>query len=229
VDEPETARLYRWPESARFGRVVPKTKFYEHGKVTSSLRERFVAEIHRITWAYKLADESIRLPGSRSLPEIQVFEIEAKGDDVSEHVLGAIDKAVKTPIIFEVYRHSGESGAVRMVAGQRSAGSIPPKSGAYFTTAWHPAACDRIPLPLAITLTNLYVELLAPLLPVDPRAGEDPGALANRVDAARKLERDIAAIEQRLRVEPQFNRKVELRRTLGTAQASLAQLTSPNT
>jgi Domain of unknown function (DUF4391) len=208
---------------------VPKTKFYEHGQVTSSLRERFVAEVHRITWAYKLAEETVRLLGSTSIPEIQVFEVEAKGGNVSDHVLGAIDKAVKTPIIFEVYRHGGELDVVRMVARQKSAGSLSPKAGAYFTTAWYSAACERIPLPPAINLTNLYVELLAPLLPLRPKVGEEPGALAIRVDAARKLAHEIAALERKLRTEPQLNRKLELRRMLTTTQVSLAQLTNPTT
>jgi hypothetical protein len=37
--------------------------------------------------------------------------------------------------------------------------------------------------------------------------------MAARLESARKLEREVAA-SQELRTEPQFNRKVELRRTL---------------
>ena len=63
--------------------------------------------MRRITWAYKLAESTINLPGSGEVPEIQVFEIEAKDDDVAEGVLAAIDKAVRTPIIFEISRGEG--------------------------------------------------------------------------------------------------------------------------
>ena len=31
--------LYRWPEAAKFGRRVPKEKFYEHGTVSTAVRE----------------------------------------------------------------------------------------------------------------------------------------------------------------------------------------------
>lgn len=212
-------RLYRWPESARFGRAVPKTKFYEHGKVNTALRERFVAEVQRITWAYKLAENTINLPGSTAVPEIQVFEIEAKDNDVSEVVLAAIDKAVTTPIIFELLRE----GEIRLAAAHKTSA----KPGAYFTTPWVPAQSDRAPLPTAISMTTLYVALLTPLAPVVAQAGEDVAAIAKRVEAARKLEREIATLERRLRNEPQLNRKVELRRTLKTKQATLAGLTSP--
>jgi hypothetical protein len=211
-------RLYRWPDSARYGKAVPKTKFYEHGKVNTALRERFVAEVQRITWAFKLAETTIKLSGSAAVPEIQVFEIEAKGDDVSELVLAAIDKAVKTPIIFELSR----TGEVRLAAANKATA----RPGAYFTTQWLPAACDRAPLPPAINIPSLYSALLTPLVPVAAQAGEDVSVIAERVEAARKLEREIASLERQLRNEPQLNRKLELRRFLMTKQATLAGLTS---
>lgn len=211
--------LYDWPESAHFGRAVPKVKLYEHGKVTSAVRERFVVEVRRITWAYKLAESTINLPASETVPEVQVFEIEAKGDDVSDAVLAVIDMAVKTPIIFEVSRGS----EVRVTAAHK----VSAKPGSYFTTSWLPVANDRAPLPTAINLPSLYSALLAPLLPVAAQAGEDVAATAERVESARKLEREIVALERKLRNEPQLNRKVELRRTLKAKHATLADLASP--
>lgn len=215
---PPGPRLYRWPDSARYGKAIPKSKFYEHGKLQAALRERFVVEVQRITWAYKLAENTINLPASTAVPEIQVFEIESKGSDVSDEVLTAIDKAVKTPILFELAR----GGEVRLAAAHKATA----RPGAYFTTPWRPAESDRAPLPTAINLPTLYAALLTPLVPVAALAGEDVGAMAERVEAARKLEREIAALERKLRNEPQLNRKVELRRTLKTKQAALLGLTS---
>ena len=60
--------LYRWPEAAKFGRRVPKEKFYEHGTVTTAVREKFITEVQRITWAYKLAESTINLPASPAAP-----------------------------------------------------------------------------------------------------------------------------------------------------------------
>ena len=182
------------------------------------IRERVVAEVQRITWAYTLAENTINLPGSAAVPEIQVFEIEAKGEDVSDLVLVTIDKAVKTPVIFELSR----AGEVRLAAAHKATA----RPGAYFTTPWLPAETDRAPLPTAINIPSLYAALLTPLVPVAAQAGEDLGAIAERVEVARKLEREIAALERKLRNEPQLNRKVELRRALMTKQAALAGLTS---
>ncbi len=222
-----TGLLFRWPQAAKFGRVVPKTKFYEHAAIPVTVRERFVSEVQRIIWAYKLAETTINLPGATAAPEIQVFQIDAKGDDVSEPVLTAIDKAVKTPIIFEVTRGEGSERRTRMTATHKLLSSGAPKLGAYYTTEWHSDDAERRPLPTAINLGALYTTLLESLTPLAARPGEEISDVAARLDIVRKLEREVATLERKIRTEPQLNRKVELRRALKTKQVTLADLTSP--
>lgn len=216
--------LYRWPQNAAFGRTVPKTKFYEHGSVPTALRERFVDEVQRVVWAYKLAEGTIRLKSSEQVPEIQVFTVEAKGANVGDEVLASIDRAVHFPVIFEVFCAAEHSSNVRMTAAYKQLGGAAPKVGAYFTTAWVPTDAPRSPLPAATDLIALYEALLASLLPVTKRPGESVSEATDRMGRTRKLEREIAILERKLRTEPQFNRKVELQRTLKERQAALAEL-----
>lgn len=218
-----TDLLYRWPIAANFGIRVPKEKFYANGHVTNAVREKFVTEVQRITWAYKLAEVTINLPGSSAVPEVQVFQIDAKMDDVSEPVLTAIDKAIPFPAVFEVTRNDGALRYVRMVAAHKQLGVGVPKLSAYYSTEWQPLDAERQPLPTAITLSALYTALLGPLLPVTARPGEGMSEVAGRLQTVRKLEREIGALEHKLLTESQLNRKVELRRTLKTKQSELAQ------
>lgn len=218
-----TDLLYRWPKAARFGRSVPKTKFYERGTLTTAVREKFVAQVRRIMWAFKLAESTTNLSGSTAVPEIQVFQIDAKGDDVAESVLAAIDKAVKTPIIFEVIHGDERGRQVRMTAAYKRVGIGTPKLSAYYTTGWQPEDAERRPLPTAITLPVLYMTLLEPLTPVSARPGEEVSDVAARLEAVGKLERDVASLERKLRTEPQLNRRVEIRRALRTKQSELEQ------
>lgn len=213
--------LYRWPAAAKFGRVVPKTKFYERATIVATLREKFVSEVQRITWAYKLADETIHLRGDDSVPEIQVFFVEVKGDDISSDVLAAIDRVVPFPIIFEISR---ASGSTRMVASHKLLDGATPRLSAYFTTGWHASDAPRAPLPPALDLPGLYGGLLTPILPIASRPGEELSVATGRMDRAAKLQREIAALEKKLRNEPQFNRKVELKRQLRASAAELALL-----
>lgn len=215
--------LYRWPMPAKLGSRVSKEKFYERGTVTSAIKESFVAEVQQITWAYKLAEATINLPGDPAVPEVQVFQVDAKNNDVHEPALTAIDKAIPFPIIFEITRGDGENRSVRMVAAHKQLGAGAPKISAYYSTGWQPTDTERQPLPTAITLATLYAALLDPLTPVSSRPGEAVSGLAARLQAAEKLEREIAALERKLRTEPQFNRKIELRRSLKTKQLELEQ------
>ncbi|MBG0741306.1 DUF4391 domain-containing protein [Paeniglutamicibacter antarcticus] len=215
--------LYKWPVAAKFGSRVPKEKFYEHGNVSTAVREKFVSEVQRITWAYKLAESTINLPGSTSVPEIQVFLIDTKVGDVADQVLAAIDKAIQYPIIFEITRATAGEAQIRMAAAHKQLGLGAPKISAYYSTSWLPADVERQTLPTAISLPTLYAAILDPLTPVKARPGEEMSEVADRLATVRKLEREITTLERKLRTEPQLNRKIELRRSLKTRQQEREQ------
>jgi uncharacterized protein DUF4391 len=222
------ATLYAWPYAARFGRAVPKTKIYEHARVSTRLREQFVSDVRRITWAYKLADETIHLRGTDAVPEIQVFAVSLKGRDLSDEVLAAIDKSIPFPIVFELSRGDPAS-VLRMVAAYKRLGSAGPRPGPYFTTSWLAADAPRRPLPHALDLLGLYAGLLGPLMPDTPRPGEPLSAATERIEQRRKIEREVAVLEKRMRVEPQLNRKIDLRRQLRDRTATLTDTETPST
>lgn len=219
------AVLYQWPATAKFGRVVPKSKFYEHGAVTAAVRKKFVDDVQRITWAYKLAENTVHLCGDTAVPEIQIFAIEAKNDDVSDDVLTAIDKAVRFPIILEITITDTSQERVRMVAAHKRLDGTNPRLSTYVSTDWLPADAPRKPLPAALDLPSLYSGLLTPMLPVAARPGEPLSEAVARVDQARKLRREIASLERQVQAEPQFNRRVELHRRVRDRETTLASLT----
>lgn len=220
---PVTDLLYQWPSAARFGRRVPKEKFYEHARVNTALREKFISEVDRVFWAYDLAQATINLAGTEEVPDVAVFQIDAKDADISEQVLSAIDKSIPRPIIFEVNRDVAGARETRMVAAHKQLGAGVPKISQYFSTGWQPADTERQSLPTAITLPVLYAALLEPLADVEVRPSEGMSEVADRLTAVGKLKREIKTLERKLRTEKQFNRKVELRRTLMTKQAQLEQ------
>ena len=52
--------------------------------------------------------------------------------------------------------------------------------------------------------------------------------VAARLEAVRKLEREVAALERKLRTEPQLNRKVELRRALKNEASDARRTDEPD-
>jgi len=139
-----------------------------------------------------------------------VFVIHARGDDVPDQALATIDAAIPQPIMFEINRGAD----TRMVATTKSPGSGVPKVGRYYSTGWVPANTERTPLPTAITLDAMCTAILERLLPVAARPGESLSQVTDRLDGARRLQREVAALEPKVQTERQFNRKVELRREL---------------
>lgn len=219
--------LYDWPAAAAFGRPVPKTKFYDNLKVSAALKKAFVSEVAEITWAYKLAPRTVNMPATSAVAEIQVFSVASKGGGVSDTVLAAIDKAVMSPILFEIVGAGEFADQLRMAATYKPA--LGATKSAYLTTAWLPVASRRMPLPVALDLGRLYEALLAPLLPLPAATGESMSEALVRADQVRRLERDLGTLERQLRNEPQFNRKVDLRRLVLELKSQLDTLTSAPT
>jgi hypothetical protein len=215
--------LFDWPAGARFGSRVPKERFYERSASNAVLRRIFVAEVQRISWMYKLAEETINLPATLEVPEIEVLWLDVKAHDVDNSVLAAIDKAIPNPIIFEVHRDGADGRTVRMAAAPKTALRGSPQRSDYFSTGWVRADTPRAPMPTAFTIPALYSSLIAPLAESTARPGEPVSEITARLSTVRRFEREISALERRLRSEPQLNRKLDLRRDLIAKQAELEQ------
>ena len=53
--------FFEYPKSAAFGRVLPKTKIYDHARATARLKQLFVDQVEQVIWRFKLAPETINL------------------------------------------------------------------------------------------------------------------------------------------------------------------------
>ncbi len=112
---------------------------------------------------------------------------------------------------------------MRTVAAHKQLGAGAPKLSAYYSTGWRPGDAERQSLPTAITPPALYAAPPQPLTPITARPGEEMSDVADRLATVRRLEREVASLERKLRTEPRLNRKVEPRRTLKTKQHELEQ------
>tara|TARA_R110000822_G_scaffold56144_15_gene142102 strand:- start:37104 stop:37781 length:678 start_codon:yes stop_codon:yes gene_type:complete len=217
--------LFNYPAKAAFGRVIPKSRIYDHARLTKSSRERFVSQVDRITWAYKLAPETINLPEAPGVAEIQVIQIEQRHEALDTSVLAAIDKAIPTPLVFQLRHQQRE----RMVAAfKRPSESDKAKwvVGEHFIGPWQPVDAPRQPLPIALNLGALYEQLLRHLIPHPARPGEPLAALLQRVEAIRQQQREQQQLEAQLQREKQFNRKVALHAQLRELTQRIEALTA---
>ena len=204
-------KFFVYPEAAKFGRVVPKSKIYEHGRPDAAKKELFVRQVEQIVWQYKLAPETIHIKGTPSVPEIQIFSIRLKDGELSTEVLRCIDQAIPFPIIFELrfegrvksiaaYKRPSETDANKRVISE------------YFDGDWVEEETTKHKkkekLPLTMDLGQLYDRILEGMIPFSKRPEESMPTLANRVERIRLKQRELERCEARLRKEKQFNRKI---------------------
>ncbi len=221
-----TTTLFDYPKGAAFGRVLPKNKIYEHAAPSAKLKELFVQQVEQITWQQKLAPETINLPATRAVPEIQIFRITLKTGELDPAVLGCIDHAIPFPLYFELQygdRIKATAAFKRPSDGDQSKWVV----SSYFDGPWLPATTPRLPLPLVLDLEQLYTRLLTALAPFPPRPNEPMTAFVARVEEIRSRERELAQAEARLRKEKQFNRKVAINAEVRTLKQALVTLTDP--
>ncbi|TWG63141.1 DUF4391 domain-containing protein [Aminobacter sp. J44] len=235
--------LYDWPRAAAFGRVIPKTKIYEHAGTNTGLKELFVREVDQIVWSHKLAPETVNLTATKQVAEIQVFRITARTATLDRDVLRAIDKAIPFPLIFEL----AHGGRVRLAAAYKrpsEADSARWVVGDHFHGDWLPEDSPRTPLPVALNMGALYERLLAgqtarlipgmgeaPQTPFAPAEAERPVSLEERIAQAEAIQhqvREVERIKARLAREKQFNKRVAINAELRAAKEKLERLTAGN-
>ncbi|MEK1939904.1 MAG: DUF4391 domain-containing protein [Pseudomonas sp.] len=217
--------LFSFPAQARVARVVPKNKIYEHGPVSSALRDKFVRQVEQITWAYKLAPETINLPARGGVAEVQVFDISQKTAELDEDVLRAIDRAIPLPIIFQLH-HEQRTRMVAAFKRRSEADASKWVIDGYLAGNWLPADSLRQHLPVALDLQGLYEQLLRSLLPNSARPGESLLEQLQRLYRLRGLHSEHAKLDARLHKEKQFNRKVALNAQLREIQNEIADLSA---
>ena len=218
--------LFAWPRKAAFDRVVPKRKIYERGTVGSALKERFVQQVEQITWAYKLAPETVNLPATKTVTEIQVFRIALKGTELDRGVLKAIDRAIPFPLIFELMQGTRIKVAAAYKQTSRSqkgeADSSRWRIGNYFETDWQPEHTTRQPLPVALDMGSLYEQLLSPLVQDGITRVKEQSSVAEAREPTAASYSGTTTIEQAGRVT--LEQRIELAEAIAAQQKEVQRI-----
>ncbi|MGP5216325.1 DUF4391 domain-containing protein [Psychrobacter celer] len=155
--------LYQYPTSAIVDRPIPKKKLYEQGAANSKLKQKFIDEVEKITWAYKLSAGTLNIQTDTLFQEVQIFRIVARTADIDTKIIKYIDKLIPTPVIFEVIYND----KVQVVAAYKRVSQADKSKivlNKYYSSAWL-ADDQREPLPFVLNLSDLYTHLIEQLLP----------------------------------------------------------------
>ena len=204
-----TSALFAYPPGTTLGRILPKNKIYQHGNPGKTIKTHFIDQVEHIIWQHKLSPETIRIPATHAVPEIQVFTIILKSEALSTDVLRCIDHAIPFPILFELsYRDKVKlTAAYKYPDKSHTVGRI---IGDYLSGNWISTDAPRKPLPIALDLETLYENILRSMMAYPARPAESMVQHIERIAAIRMKQQKQERCKIRLRNEKQFNRKISI-------------------
>jgi len=223
-DWPDSAdTLFRFPDSAKVDLILNKERFYAGKQNNRKLKSLFTDQVTRVRWAFKLSPDTINTPAISEVPEIEVIQVYATGNELDHAILAAIDRAIPNPTIHEIHA----TGRVRHSAAYKRTSESDHKAWVtshYVASAWQSADADRKPLPVSLNLGILYASLLRTMIDIPPRQGESLRDHIDRHGQILALRRETSRLTQKIDAEKQLNRRVELNSQLRSINQRIHQL-----
>ena len=210
------------PRSTVFNRKIPKQKFYDNLPVTPELKRIFIEQISAIYWRNKIDPSTVNIAAGQAVTEIEVIEIHLNQPSLDKRVLHLIDKEIPYHILFLlIYQERAQAWI--SYKEQSHTGKF--KLNAYYHTQWQPM--DKLSLILeGLNMDAVYENFVRQI--AGERLQNQTGDLREAVERderRQKLQREIAALENKIRREKQFNIQVALNSELRGLRKELEGLT----
>lgn len=214
------------PKSTEFNRRIPKQKFYENISVSPMLKRVFIDQIKVIYWRNKVAATTMNLAAGDTVTELEVFEIKLNGQQLDESVLRQIDKEIPYHILF-LLEYDGKYQAWTAYKEAAASGSNAFKVGTYYHTDW----LSETELPLKVeglsidkVYENFVRQIAGDALRSEEGKTESLKESVERDNRRQELEKQIAALQTKVRKEKQLNKQVQLNAELKKLKKELEVL-----
>lgn len=197
------------PKSTEFNKRIPKQKFYENIAVTPAMKKAFVEQIRIIYWRNKIAATTLNLAAGEQVTEIEVFEVRLSAPKLDESVLRQIDREIPYHTLF-LLEYEGRYQAL-IGYKEVAAGKTAFKVHRYYSTDWLDE--DDLPVHLeGLTLDAVYENFVRQIAG-NVLVEENGTTLKESIEQQKQreqLEKQIAALEAKIRKEKQPRKKFEM-------------------
>lgn len=212
------------PKSTEFDRRIPKQKFYENLTVTPALKRVFVEQIKTIYWRNKIAPATVNLAEGKVVTEVEFFEIRLTEPLLDESILRQIDKEVPYHIVF-LLEYQGKYQAWTAYKEAEGSGNNAFKVGVYYHTEWLEE--NQLPIKIdGLDIDKVYENFVRQIAG-DKLQSDGNESLQESVERdlrRRELEKQISALEQKIRREKQFNKQVAFNEELKKIKKELEEI-----
>lgn len=199
-----------FPVSTEFNKRIPKQKFYDNLDVSPTLRRVFVDQIRLVYWRNKLAASTLNIAAGEVVSEVEVFEVRLNEPLLDEAVLKQIDKEIPYHLLF-ILTCDGKAQAWIGYKEAAASGSNAFKVSRYYHTDW--MAEEELKLHIdGLNMDAVYESLVRQIAgdKLLSESGESLKESVQRDEKKKQLEKQIAALESKMRKEKQLNRRMEM-------------------
>ncbi|WP_148789173.1 DUF4391 domain-containing protein [Campylobacter concisus] len=213
------------PKSTEFNKKIPKQKFYENLEISPALKKIFIEQVDKILWSYKIASSSTNLVDGSLVKEIEVFEVFLKSPNLDDELLRHIDRAVPYHIVF-ILEYQGRYKACISYKEAATSGNRAFKVNSYYYTDW----LDNQNLPLKLEGLNLdaayenFVRQIAGKTLQKVASDESLKDSVARSEQKELLQKQILALESKIRKEKQLNKQIQINNELKKLKRDLEEL-----
>lgn len=198
--------MFNLPKSCYVNKFIPKKVFYEKVGVSSNVKEEFINLVDRITWLYKLSEETLGLTKTDEIEEIQIFQIDVKEKKIPLSVIKTITKGVQYKILFVIKYQDEYCYSIKVED--------------IYNSEWN----DSIEFNFnAINLRTVYENIVKKIIKEETNEKSFSKIIEDN-DYKKELENKINKLHQKIKSEKQFNRKVELNTELNILLKELEEI-----
>lgn len=221
----ELSMAIELPKSTEFNKKIPKQKFYENLEISPALKKIFIEQVDKILWSYKIASSTANLADGNLVKEIEVFEVFLKSPNLDGELLRHIDRAVPYHIVF-ILEYQGRYKACISYKEAATSGNRAFKVNSYYYTDW----LDKQNLPLKLEGLNLdaayenFVRQIAGKTLQKMVSDESLKDSVARSEQKKLLQRQILALESKIRKEKQLNKQIQINNELKKLKRDLEEL-----
>lgn len=180
------------PDRCKVNKFIPKKIFYEKIGVSTSIKDDFINNIDKITWLYKLSEDTLGISKSPDVEEIQIFEIILKEKVLPKNIIKIISKAIPYKILFVLKYDKDYCYSIKV-------------DNIYFTE-WNEDIEFNIN---GLTLETIYENLVKSIIKENNNTNTFDDIIENK-SKVDELTKKIEQLTNKVNNEKQFNKKVGL-------------------
>lgn len=189
--------MIKLPKECIVDKFIPKKIFYEKVSLSSNLKQEFVDKIDKIYWKYKISEDTLNISKTENVEEIEIFELTLKEKVNCQSIIKVITRNIPYIILFEICYNDEVQYAIKH------------NNDIYFTN-WN----EKIDFNFnGIDLNAVYENIIRSVTNIS----EQSNNIDEELEKSKKLkevQKEIERLENKMKSEKQFNKKVELNKNI---------------